>query len=95
MLTVVAKSIVKKDKIEEFKKYADEIIEETRKEDGNVSYNLYEDSKEPNIMTFIEFWKSEEDLQKHFNSKHFTEIFPKMCKLQESEGEVNIYKEIK
>lgn len=46
-------------------------------------------------MTFIEFWKSEEDLQKHFNSKHFKEIFPKMGDLQESEGDVNIYKEIK
>lgn len=95
MLTVVAKSIVKKDKIEEFKKYADKIIEETRKEEGNISYNLYEDSKEPNIITFIEFWRSEEDLQKHFNSKHFTEIFPKMGELQESEGEVNIYNKIK
>lgn len=40
MLTVVAKSIVKKDKIEEFKKYADKIIEETRKEEGNISYYM-------------------------------------------------------
>ena len=40
MLTVVAKAIVKEEKIEEFKKYADEIIKETRKEEGNISYNL-------------------------------------------------------
>ena len=53
MLTVVAKAIVKEEKIEEFKKYADEIIKETRKEEGNISYNLYEDSKNSNILTLI------------------------------------------
>ena len=95
MLTVVAKSIVKEGKIEEFKKYADEIIKETRKEEGNISYNLYEDSKEPNILTFIEFWRNEEDLQKHFNSKHFQELLPKMGELQKSESDINIYREIK
>ncbi len=95
MLTVVAKAKVKIDKVEEFKKYADEIIEETRKEDGNVSYNLYEDSKESNVLTFIEFWRSEEDLQKHFESEHFKKILPKMAILQENETEINIYKEIK
>lgn len=95
MLTVVAKAVVKQDKIEEFKKYADEIIKETRKEEGNVSYNLYEDSKSSNVLTFIEFWRSEEDLQIHFNSKHFKEILPKMGELQEVETEINIYKEIK
>lgn len=95
MLTVVAKAIVKSDKVEEFKNYADEIIRETRKEEGNISYNLYEDSKESNILTFIEVWRSEEDLQKHFNSKHFTEILPKMGTLQEKDTEINIYKEIK
>lgn len=95
MLTVVAKAVVKKDKLEEFKKYADEIIKETRKEEGNASYHLYEDVKESNILTFIELWKSEEDLQKHFESKHFKEILPKMGELQEKESEINIYKEIK
>lgn len=95
MLTVVAKAIVKEEKIEEFKKYADEIIKETRKEEGNISYNLYEDSKNSNILTFIEFWRSEEDLQKHFNSKHFKEILPKMEELQKSKTEINIYKEIR
>lgn len=95
MLTVVAKAIVKEEKIEEFKKYADEIIKETRKEEGNISYSLYEDSKNSNILTFIEFWRSEEDLQKHFNSKHFKEILPKMGELQKSKTEINIYKEIR
>lgn len=95
MLTVVAKAMVKEEKIEEFKKYADEIMKETRKEEGNISYNLYEDSKNSNILTFIEFWRSEEDLQKHFNSKHFKEILPKMGELQKSETEINIYKEIR
>lgn len=94
MLKVVAKSVVKRDKLEEFKKYVDEIIKETRKEEGNISYKLYQDVKEDNVITFIESWRSEEDLQKHFNSKHFKEILPKMGELQEKDSEINIYKEI-
>ena len=35
MLTVVAKAIVKEEKIEEFKKYADEIIKEENEDEYN------------------------------------------------------------
>ncbi len=92
MITIVAKKLIKQSKVEEFKVLAEELINESRKERGNIAYNLYEDSNNPNILTFIEEWESEEAINLHNNSKHFTTIVPKFADLQESKSEVNLYK---
>ncbi len=45
MITIVAKHITKDGKITAFKTLAQELILETRKETGNIMYNLFEDLK--------------------------------------------------
>ena len=94
MITIVAKNLIKKGKTEEFKILAERLINESRKEGGNISYNLYEDFKNSNILTFIEEWESEEAIKLHNNSKHFTSIVPKFSDLKESQSEINLYKMI-
>jgi quinol monooxygenase YgiN len=46
--------------------------------------------KNPRTLTFIEKWESEEAIEKHKNSKHFTSIVPKIKELNES-GELSLY----
>lgn len=92
MLRVIAKCLVKAEEIQTFKQYTIKLIEETRKEAGNISYALYEDIANPQIITFIEEWQDKEALDQHMNSEHFKEIFPKLKALQEKEIEVNLYK---
>ena len=77
MITIVAKNLIKQGKVEEFKILAEKLINESRKESGNIAYNLYEDANNSNILTFIEEWESEEAIKLHNNSKHFTSIVPK------------------
>jgi len=94
MITVVAKNIVKDNKIEEFKSLAERLIKETLKEKGCIDYSLYEDSKNKNIITFIEKWEDMTVLKAHFKAPHFEEIVPQFNDLTES-GDINIYNKIK
>lgn len=59
MIKITAKSIVKSGAREEFIATARELVENSRAEAGNVSYHLYEDIDDPNILTFIEEWKDQ------------------------------------
>lgn len=94
MIKVVAKSVVKEDKIDEYKNNVDELIEKTRNEEKNISYELYQDLDNPNVLTFIEEWEDKAGLDKHMESDHFKKIVPKLDELREK-GKVNIYKLIK
>lgn len=94
MITIIAKSIIKEGKIEEFKALAKELIDESRKEEGCISYNLNKDLNNENVLTFIEEWKSKEAIQSHNCSAHFTRIVPKLGELREKKPEVNLYERI-
>ena len=52
---------------------ADDLIENTLSEEGNIDYQLLK-SINDNTLTFIEKWKSLEDLQKHMESPHFQQF---------------------
>lgn len=93
MIYVVSKSVVREDKLEDYKKQTVRLIEETRKEKGCIAYDLCQDINNPNILTFLERWESKEALDAHMKTTHFMEIVPKLKDLRES-SELNIYKEI-
>lgn len=92
MIFVVSKSIVKEDKVAEYKQKVIRLIDETRKESGCISYDLCEDMSNPHILTFIEKWESKQYLDAHMKTAHFMEIVPQLKDLRES-SELSIYKE--
>lgn len=92
MIIIVAKCLLHEGKIEEFKILAEKLINESRKEEGCISYELCQDVNNKNILTFIEKWVSQEAIDIHNNSNHFTSIVPKLRQLQVGESEVNLYK---
>jgi quinol monooxygenase YgiN len=53
MITIVAKKLIKQGKLEEFKALAENLIKESRNEEGCIAYNLYEDINNSYILTFI------------------------------------------
>lgn len=71
-LKVVAIAETSAEKAEELKKVCMGLIEPTRKEKGCISYELYQDSSNPGIFTFIEEWESKELLDVHLKSPHLT-----------------------
>lgn len=94
MIKIVAKSVIKDGKKDEYLKIVKELIERSRKEEGCISYQLFEDINDESVLTFIEEWKDSEAINLHNDSEHFTRIVPLLAQLRVGKGEINIYKEI-
>lgn len=94
MVKVVAKNFFPADKLEEVLKLYSELVEETRKEEGCIAYDLYQDEQDAGALTFIEEWKSRQALEEHMKSEHFTRLVPAAGKLASKNGEVNIYHKV-
>ena len=47
------------------------IVIATRKEEGNISYDMHQNIKEPLKYTFLEVWKDQDSIDKHNASTHF------------------------
>lgn len=94
MITITAKSTLIEGKKEEYIRIAQELITESNNEEGCISYDLYEDINDTNVVTFIEEWKSKEAIEIHNNSEHFTRIVPKLRELQAEDSSVNLFTKI-
>ncbi|MCR5388597.1 MAG: antibiotic biosynthesis monooxygenase [Lachnospiraceae bacterium] len=86
MLKVVAPMIIKKDKIDEFKKTARELIEKSNGEAGNVYYTLNQSTTNPQKFAMLECWKDEAALKTHMESEHFKSMLPVMGEMTEAPG---------
>lgn len=92
MIFSTARDFIQKDKLDEYKKLITKLIDETRKEEANVSYDLYSDIENEGEFVLLEQWENQEGLDNHFKTKHFTTIVPEIQKLQSKPSIVNIYK---
>ncbi len=90
MIRIVAENLLKEGKKEAFKELCKELIEKSQAEAGCIEYDLYEDTKNPNLVAFLEAWKDEDALAKHGASEHFTRIVPTLKELTTG-GEVHMY----
>lgn len=70
-LKIVAVVIVKAAYQEELEKIFRTVVNETRKEAGNTSYDLHQDVSNPLKYTILEDWKSQEAINEHNQSTHF------------------------
>ena len=83
MIHILASFEVKNDKLSDFIKLCNELIEESRKEEGCVSYHLQQNTERENYLVFVEEWKSNEAIEKHNSSEHFTRIVPLLVEMCE------------
>lgn len=94
MIKVVAKGILKQGvKAEDYIVKARELVSETQKEKGCISYVLHQDINDPSIITMLEEWVDEEALNQHNQTEHVRRIVPGLRELRES-TEINIYREV-
>jgi|UPI00034C62EC quinol monooxygenase YgiN len=94
MIKIVAKNFVKKENIDEVIKLSKELVDETIKEEGCISYEMYQDVNDNSILTMIETWENRDVLAKHSKSEHFQRIVPMMSTHMEKPAEMNIYTKI-
>ena len=91
MIKVVARQTIQEGKTGEFKSLVVHLVEETRKEEGCIAYQLCQDVKDETTFAFIEEWQSREALDNHMKSKHFVETMPKLDEIRKKASEVTIY----
>lgn len=70
-LKIVAVITVKATYQEELESVFRTVVDETRKEAGNTSYDLHQDTNNPLKYTILEVWKSQEAIDLHNESAHF------------------------
>lgn len=93
MIKVVAKNKVKNEKIEEVLALYEQLVSATRKEDGCIVYELYQDEKDSSILTMIEEWEDQASLDRHMGTEHFMEIVPSVGE-HVLERSLNIYHKV-
>ena len=69
MIYVVATLTIKPETRAEFIAAATACIKETRKEPGNIAYDLHESVTDPSKMVFVEQWENIEALGPHRDRK--------------------------
>ena len=84
MIHILASFEVKNDKLSDFIKLCNELIKESRAEEGCVSYHLQQNTEKENHLVFVEEWKSNEAIEKHNSSEHFTRIVPLLVEMCEN-----------
>ncbi|MGE7762183.1 putative quinol monooxygenase [Peribacillus sp. NPDC097895] len=53
------------------------LIEASRAESGNVSYNLHKATEKDNQFTMVEIWQDKQAVASHNSSEHFTSFVGK------------------
>ena len=73
-LTIVATVTVKPEFKDEVLKAIKTVVDATRKEPGNIFYDVFEDIKNPLKFVFIETWKSQAAIDSHNKATHFNDF---------------------
>jgi quinol monooxygenase YgiN len=94
MLVIVAKNTLKPGTAAAFQKAAEPLIAASRGESGNIAYDLFADTKNPDVLTFIEKWQDEAAIAAHNRSPHFTETLPKLAEFAAGAMDVTIYRQV-
>jgi len=85
MIKVVAQFFFKAAEVEKALVLAKELVVETRKEQGCISYELCQNKDKANHVVVIEEWESQAILDAHMETPHFTDLVPKLQALTEED----------
>jgi len=77
---------------EAFKASLAKVIEETRKAKGTLRYDMYEDSKEPGVLVFIETFSSPQYFEAYRNAEYIQTFMGELKNWLISEPEVRVLK---
>ncbi len=58
-----------------------ELVRESLKDKGCISYDLFRSTTRPEVIMFCETWNSPEELKAHSEADHFKRIVPQISAL--------------
>ncbi len=81
MIAVYAKCVVSGQNVDKFLALAKELVEATRTEQENISYELIQCREGKNVFAFLERWPNQAVLDAHMRTEHFIRLIPQIQKL--------------
>lgn len=93
MIKVIAQSVIKENHLSDALSLYKLLVAETVKEQGCISYELFQELDNPNNLTLIEEWDDMEALRHHTQTSHFVTLVDKLAAYEE-ELPVLIYKKL-
>lgn len=94
MIKLISRRIIKSDCIETFEALAAELVRESRKEPGCLSYSLNRSRSDPRLHLFIECWESQAAIDAHNATPHFQRIVPQFAALTEERLPLESFTEV-
>ena len=91
MIIIHAGFQVKTELEQEFLNEIKPLIEASRAEQGNISYDLLKDSEKAGAYTMVELWKDMEAVQTHNQAEHFTAFMAKAPQFMAAPTEVKLF----
>lgn len=91
MIVIYAKCVVSGQNRTVFLDLAGKLVEETRKEPGNISYQLVQSREAKNIYAFMEQWPNQAALNVHMESEHFKKLIAEISKVVEGQLEITTH----
>ena len=94
MIKVIAKSLIKEECVEAYVTLAKDLAAKTQANDaGMVYYTLNQSVENPRLFAMLECWESQEALQAHMASAHFTSMVPQMGPMVEQGYPIELFVE--
>lgn len=91
MIIIHAALTVLKEKEEEFLNEVKTLIEASRRESGNMQYDLMKDTETESAYMMIEVWKNQEAVEKHNTSEHYVQFGQKAQSFMAAPTDVKIF----
>jgi quinol monooxygenase YgiN len=73
-LTLIARMRAKPGQEARLRQELNRLVRPTRAEQGCLTYELHQSQTDPALLMFYENWKSQADLDAHFETPHFKEF---------------------
>lgn len=90
MKTINATFFIKEDNRQDFLQAIQPLIESSRQEKGNRSYQLYQAVDKPNQFIMIEQWENQEAIDSHNQTPAFTHFFDQLSDWSSAEPIVDV-----
>jgi len=91
-LTVIAYIFAKRGEEQRVRTALLELVDETRKENGCINYDLHESEDNPAHFVMYENWRSTADLEEHARSAHLRDFGGNMSPFLERPSEITKWK---
>lgn len=91
MMIIHAHLQVKPDQEQAFLNESKTLIEASRKEQGNIQYDLMKSVEQEGHFTMVEVWKDAQAIEAHNSSEHFTAFSKKAAGFMSAPIELKVY----